>query len=66
MMLQSCYAVLQPLYLALSAFTVFLLVFNSKKEVFATWNQVSWPYKGRSKTTTGYMDELYNQAKKIR
>ena len=40
---------------------------NWKKiELFAAWNQVPWPCKGRSKTTTGYMDGLSNQDKKLR
>ena len=44
----------------------FLLMLNWKKELFAAWNQVPWPCKGRSKTTTGYMDGLSNQEKMLK
>ena len=34
-----------------------------EKELSAAWNQVTWPCKGRSKTTTGYVDGFSNQEK---
>ena len=61
MMMQSCYA----FFLLNSVnFHCFLAHVELEKELFAAWNQVPWPCKGRGKTTTGYMDGLSNQEKK--
>ena len=35
------------------SFHCFLAHVELEKELFAAWNQVPWPCKGRSKTTTG-------------
>ena len=64
MMLQSCCAVLATSILSSVSFHCFLAHVELEKELFAAWNQVPWPCKGRSKTTTGYMDGLSNQEKK--
>ena len=58
MMLQSCYAVFSV------SFHRFLAHVELEKELFAAWNQVPWPCKKGSKTTTGYGDGLSNQEKK--
>ena len=63
MMLQSCYAVFASSILNSVSFHYFLAHFELEKEFFAAWNQVPWPSKGRSKTTTGYVDGLSNQEK---
>ena len=66
MMLQSCYAVFATsLFCILNSvsFHCFLSHVELEKEPFATWDQVPWPFKGRSKATTGYMDGLSNQEK---
>ena len=64
MMLQSCYAVFATSILNSVSFHCFLAHVELEKELFAAWNQVPWPCKGRSKTRTGYMDGLSNQGKK--
>ena len=64
MMLQSCYAVFATSILSSVSFHCFLAHFELDRELFAAWNQVPWPCKkGRSKTTTDYMDGLSNQEK---
>ena len=63
MMLQSCYAVFATSILSSVSFHRFLAHVELEKERFAAWNQVPWPYKGRRKTTTGYVDGLSNQEK---
>ena len=63
MMLQSCYAVFATSILNSVSFHCFLARVQLEKGLFAAWNQVPWPCKGRSKTTTGYMDGLSNQEK---
>ena len=64
MMLQRCYAVFATSILNSVSFHCFLAHVELEKELFAAWNQVPWPCKGRSKTTTGYMDGLSDQEKK--
>ena len=64
MMPESCYAVFASSILNSVSFHYFLAYFELEKELFAACNQVPWPSKGRSKTTTGYMDGLSNQEKK--
>ena len=64
-MLQRCYAVFATSILSSVSFPCFLAHVELEKELFAAWNQVPWPCKGRSKTTTGYMDGLSNQEKKL-
>ena len=65
MMLESCYAVFATSILNSVSFHCFLAHVELEKELFAAWNQVPWPCKGRiSKTTTGYMDGLSNQEKR--
>ena len=61
MMLRSCYAVFATSILSSVSFHRFLAHVELEKELSAAWNQV--PCKGRSKTTTGYMDGLSNQEK---
>ena len=61
MMLQSCYAVFATSILSSVTFHRFLTHVELEKELFAAWNQVPWPCKGRSKTTTSYVDGLSNQ-----
>ena len=63
MMLQSCYAVLATFILNSVSFDCLLVHVELEKELFAAWNQVPWPCKGRSTTTTSYMDGLSNQEK---
>ena len=63
MMLQSCYAVFATSILSSVTFHRFLAHVELEKELFATWNQVPWPCKGRNKTKTGYVDGLSNQEK---
>ena len=63
MMLQSCYAVFATSVLSSVSFHCFLAHDELEKELFAAWNQVPWPCKGRSKTTTSYMDGLSSQEK---
>ena len=63
MMLQSCYAVFATSMLNSVSFHCFLAHVELEKELFAAWNQVPWPCKGRIKTTTGDMDGLSNQEK---
>ena len=63
MMLQSCYAVFATSILSSVSFDRFLAHFEMEKELSAAWNQVLWPCKGRSKTSTGYVDGLSNQEK---
>ena len=46
------------------SFHCFLAHVELEKELFAALNQVPCPCKGRSKTTTGYMDGLPNQGKR--
>ena len=58
------YAVFATFILNPVRFHCFLAHVELEKEFFASWNQVPWPCKGRSKTTTGYMDGLSNQEKK--
>ena len=60
MMLQSCYAVFATSIFNNSvSFHCFLAHVELEKELSgAAWNQVPWPCKGRSKTTTGYIDGL--------
>ena len=58
------YAVFATFILNSVRFHCFLAHVELEKEFFASWNQVPWPCKGRSKTTTGYMDGLSNQEKK--
>ena len=64
MTLQSCYAVFATSILNSVCFHCFLAHVELEKDLFAACNQVPWPCKGRSKTTTGYMDGLSNQEKK--
>ena len=64
MMLQSCYAVFANSILNSVSFDCFLSHVKLEKELLAAWNQVLWPCKRRSKTTTGYMDGPSNQEKK--
>ena len=64
MILQSCYTVFASSILNSVSVHYFLAHFELEKERFAAWNQVPWPCKGRSKSTTGYMDGLSNQEKK--
>ena len=64
MMLQSCYAVFATSGLSSVNLQCFLAHVKLAKELFAAWNQVPWPYKGRSKTTTGFLYGLSNQEKK--
>ena len=45
------------------SFHRFLAHVEMEKELSAAWNRVLWPCKGRSKTTTGYVDGLSNQEK---
>ena len=52
MMLQSYYAVFANSILSSVSFHCFLAHVELEKELFAAWNQVPWPCKGRSKTTT--------------
>ena len=66
MMLQSCYAVFATSILNSVSFHFFLAHVELDEERFAAWNQVPWPCKGRSKTTTGYMDGLSNQGKTLK
>ena len=63
MMLQSCYAVFATSILSSVSFHRFLAHVEMEKELSAAWNQVLWPCKGRSKTSTGYVDGLSNQEK---
>ena len=63
MMLQSCSAVFVTSILSSVSFHRFLAHVELEKELFAAWNQVPWPCKGRSETTTGYVDGLSNQEK---
>ena len=63
MMLQTCYAVFATSMLSSVSFQRFLAHVELEKELSAAWNQVPWPHKGRSKTTTGYVDGLSNQEK---
>ena len=63
MMMQSCYAVFATSILSSVSFHCFLAHVELEKELFDAWNQVPRPCKGRSKTTTGYVDELSNQEK---
>ena len=63
MMLQSCYAVFATSILSSFSFNGFLTHVVLEKEPFAAWKHVSWSWKGRSKTTTFYMDGLSNQEK---
>ena len=61
-----CYAVFATSILSSVSFHCFLAQVELEKELFAAWNQVPWPCKGRSKTTTGYMGGISNQKKKIK
>ena len=63
MTLQSCYAVFATSISSSISFHRFLVHVELEKELCAAWNQVPWPCKGRSKTTTGYVDGLSNQEK---
>ena len=63
MMLQGCYAVFATSILNSVSFHCFLAHVELEKELFAAWNQVPWPCKGRSKTAIGYMGGLSNQEK---
>ena len=63
-MLQRCYAVFATSILNCVSFHCFLTHVELEKELFVAWNQVPWPCKGRSKTTTVYTDGLSNQEKK--
>ena len=63
MTLQSCYAVFATSISSSVSFHRFLAHVELEKELSAAWNQVPWPCKGRSKTTTGYVDGLSNQEK---
>ena len=63
MMLQSCYAVFATSILSSVSFHRFIAHVELEKELFAAWNQVPWPCKGRNKTITGYVDGLSNQEK---
>ena len=63
MMLESCYAVFATSILNSVSFHCFLAHVELEKELFAAWNQVPWPCKGRRKTITGYMDGLSDQEK---
>ena len=65
MMLQSYYAVFATCILNSVSFHCFRAFVELEKELFAAWNQVPWPCKGRSKTRTGYLDGLSNQGKKL-
>ena len=58
MMLQSCYAVFATFIVNSVRFHCFLAHVELEKEFFASWNQVPWPCKGRSKTTI-YMDAIW-------
>ena len=66
MMLQSCYAVFATSILNSVSFHCFLAPVELEKELlYAAWNQVPWPCKGKSKTTTGYIAGFsINQPKK--
>ena len=63
MTLQSCYAVFATSISSSVSFHRFLAHVEMEKKLSAAWNQVPWPCKGRSKTTTGYVDGLSNQEK---
>ena len=65
MMLQRCYADFATSIVNSVNFHCSLAHVELEKELFAAWNQVPWPCKGRSKTTTVYMDGLPNQEKKV-
>ena len=52
------------LILSSVSFHCFFAHVELEEERFAAWNQVPWPCKGRSKTTTGYMEALSNQEEK--
>ena len=56
MMLQNGCAVFATSILSSVSFHRFLTHVELEKELLAAWNQVPWPCKGRSKTTTGYVD----------
>ena len=60
MMLQCCYAVFATSVLNSVSFHCFLAHVELEKELFASSNQVPWKCKGRSKTTTGFMNGLSN------
>ena len=63
MMLQRCHALFATSILSSVSFHCFLAHVEMEKELSAAWNQVLWPCKGKSKTTTGYVDGLSNQEK---
>ena len=63
MMLQSRCAVFATSIFSSVSFHCFLSHVELEKELFVAWSQVPWPFKGISKTTTGYMDGLSNQEK---
>ena len=64
MMLQSCYAVFATSILSSVSFHCFLAHVELEKKLFVACNQVPWPCKGRSKTTTGYVDGVSGHKKK--
>ena len=67
MMLQSCYAIFATSILSSVSFHCFLAHVELENDLFSAWNQVPWPCKGRSKTTTGFVDvgEMLNSCGKL-
>ena len=61
MMLQSCYTVFATSIYDSVSFHRFLAHVELEKELFAAWNQVPWPCKGKAKQEPAtWMDFLKN------
>ena len=64
MMLQSCYAVFATSILNSVRFHCFLALVELEKELFAGWNQVPWPWKGRTKQQPATWMDFITRKKK--